>query len=114
MFNKSTFNLLILSSIVIYSIYDLVSFYNRPSADFSLHLLYLIPTYYGLLTVSKEKLSSFVWINRLLTLMAIAVTLIHFQNLIILHTAAIFTWMTLVFLLKNKSSNESNLILPSA
>ncbi|MBO1897539.1 hypothetical protein HNW13_017520 [Shewanella sp. BF02_Schw] len=71
------FNAFILLLVSYFSISDVISFYNAPSADFAYHLLYLLPVYFGLLTVTSKNLNSIVWRNKLLGLMLIALAVNH-------------------------------------
>ncbi|QIR16630.1 hypothetical protein [Shewanella aestuarii] len=71
------FNTVIVVSISAFGFNDIISFYDNPSADFALHLLYLVPIYYSLLTVSRLNLRSTIWMRKVLVLMAVVVLIIN-------------------------------------
>jgi len=99
MLTKSTLNVFILAVIVFYSVFDLLSFYNSPASNFALHLLYLIPTYYGLMTVSYQNLKSSIWINRLLCMMLFAVTINYASVISPIHIILISSLLALSFVI---------------
>ena len=70
-------NAFILLLVSYFGISDVTSFYNAPAADFAYHLLYLLPVYFGLLTVTTKNLNSIVWRNKLLGLLLIALAVNH-------------------------------------